>query len=403
VGTVGEGQAPKGQNQAMKALWIALANLRRMFRARANLFFVFVFPMLLILVLGATFGGSSSPRLGVVSARSGPLGADLVRQLDRTPHLQVVSVADPAALLTGVQRGNYAAGIVIPAGYDAAVRAGRSAAIRYLARPDQGSQQLGETVRGAVAKQAALLGAARFAVAQHAAPSFAAGLAQASRISPSVPAVTVTQTTAGTAVFPTTLGQFTVGAWTELVLFLFLIALTGAVGLIESRRLGLPQRMLATPTSPAAVIAGETLGRVLIACVQALVIILGSALLFGVRWGQPAGVAAVVILYACAGAGAGTFVGTLFRNEQQASGISLLLGLGLGALGGCMVPLEVFPPTMKKIAHLTPQAWGNDAFDKLVAHGASITGILPQLGVLALFAVVLLTLAAWRLRRVLVT
>jgi ABC-2 type transport system permease protein len=149
------------------------------------------------------------------------------------------------------------------------------------------------------------------------------------------------------------------------------------------------------------VIAGEALGRVLIACVQALVIILGSALLFGVRWGQPAGVAAVVILYACAGAGAGTLVGTLFRNESQAAGISLLLGLGLGALGGCMVPLEVFPPTMKRIAHFTPQAWGNDAFDKLVGHGASITGILPQLGVLALFAAVLLSLAAWRLRRVL--
>jgi len=113
-------------------------------------------------------------------------------------------------------------------------------------------------------------------------------------------------------------------------------------------------------------------------------------------------VVAVVILYACAGAGAGVLVGTLFRNESQAAGVTLLLGLGLGALGGCMVPLELFPPTMRRIAHLTPQAWGNDAFNRLVAHGAPITGILPQLGALALFAAVLLSLAAWRLRRVLV-
>jgi hypothetical protein len=48
-----------------------------------------------------------------------------------------------------------------------------------------------------------------------------------------------------------------------------------------------------------------------------------------------------------------------------------------------------------------PQAWGNDAFARLVGHGASIAGILPQLGVLAAYAAVLLTLAAWRLRRVL--
>jgi len=242
---------------------------------------------------------------------------------------------------------------------------------------------------------------ARFAVTERSAPSFDAGLAEATLISPSVPPVTVTQTTTGTALFSRTLGQFDEGAWTELLLFLFLISLTGAVALIETRGLGLSRRMLATPTSPGTVIAGETLGRVLISVIQAAVIILGSALLFGVSWGQPAGVAAVVILFALVGAGAGILVGTLFRNEQQATGISLLLGLGLGALGGCMVPLEVFSPTMRHVAHITPQAWGNDAFAKLVGHGASITGILPQLGVLAAYAVALLALATWRLRRVL--
>ena len=140
--------------------------------------------------------------------------------------------------------------MVIPPGYDGAIRAGQGVTLRYMARPDQSSQQLGETVRGAVAQQAALLGAARFAVAEHAAPSFGAGLAEAARISPAVPAVSVTQTTAGTALFSRTLGQFDEGAWTELLLFLFLIALTGAVALIETRRLGLSRRMLATPTSP---------------------------------------------------------------------------------------------------------------------------------------------------------
>jgi ABC-2 type transport system permease protein len=68
----------------MKAVWIALANLRRMFRVRTNIFFVFVFPMVLILILGATFGGSASPRLGVVTTSSGPLGAALLRQLEQT-------------------------------------------------------------------------------------------------------------------------------------------------------------------------------------------------------------------------------------------------------------------------------------------------------------------------------
>jgi ABC-2 type transport system permease protein len=385
----------------MKVIWIALTNLRRMFRARANIFFVFVFPMLLILVLGATFGGSSSPRLGVVARQAGPLGAALVKTLGKTPHLRVVPVGDAASLLTQVERGNLEAGLVIPPGYDTSIRRGANIALSYVARPDLSSQQLGETVRGAVAGQATLLGAARFAVAEHSAPAFGAGLAEATRAAPAVPLVSVTQTTAGTTLFSRTLGQFDEGAWTELLLFSFLVALTGAVALIETRRLGLSRRMLATPTPPGTLIAGETLGRLLIGIIQALVIIFGSALLFGVKWGQPIGVAAVVILFDLVAASSGIFLGTLFRNEQQAMGVSLLLGLGLAALGGCMVPLEVFSPTLRRVAHITPHAWANDAFAKLVGHGASVGGILPQLGVLAGFAAALLILATWRLRRVL--
>jgi ABC-2 type transport system permease protein len=56
---------------------------------------------------------------------------------------------------------------------------------------------------------------------------------------------------------------------------------------------------------------------------------------------------------------------------------------------------------MQTIAHITPHAWANDAFAQLVANGASVTVILPQLGVLAAYAAVLLALATWRLRRVL--
>ena len=92
-------------------------------------------------------------------------------------------------------------------------------------------------------------------------------------------------------------------------------------------------------------------------------------------------------------------LGATFANEQQAISVSLLLGLGLAALGGSMVPLEVFPSTVREVAHLTPHAWGNDAFTELVGRGGRLSDILVDLGVLAAFAAALLTLATWRLRR----
>jgi ABC-2 type transport system permease protein len=386
----------------MKVMVIASTTLRRMLRRRANIFFVFVFPMLLILVLGATFGSSANPKVGVVVSRPGQLANALVRQLERAPDLKVTLVSNSSSLLSQVERGNLDAGVEIPSGYDSAIRSGRTVTVDYLARPSTASAQLGQDVRSAVGSQSELIAAARFAVAERVAPDFSAGLAKANIVASSLAVISVRQESAGKALFPSSLGQFDEGAWTELLLFMFLTALTGAIGFIEIRKLGLPRRMLATPTSMGTLIVGETLGRLLIGLVQALVIVFGSALLFGVRWGQPIGVVAIVVLFGLVASGFGIFVGTNFRNEQQAQGISLLLGLGLAALGGCMVPLELFSPTMRDVAHITPHAWANDAFDKLIAGGASIGAILPQLGVLAAYAVVLLALASWRLRRALV-
>jgi ABC-2 type transport system permease protein len=66
-----------------------------------------------------------------------------------------------------------------------------------------------------------------------------------------------------------------------------------------------------------------------------------------------------------------------------------------------MFPIELFSPTMQQVAHLTPHAWALDGFAELVRRDGTIVDILPELGVLLAFAVVLITLATWRLRVVL--
>ena len=62
-----------------------------------------------------------------------------------------------------------------------------------------------------------------------------------------------------------------------------------------------------------------------------------------------------------------------------------------------MVPLEVFPDTVRTAAHITPHAWGNDAFSDLLASGAGLADVLPELAILLGYAAVLLALATWRL------
>jgi len=131
---------------------------------------------------------------------------------------------------------------------------------------------------------------------------------------------------------------------------------------------------------------------------QALIIVLGSLLFFGVNWGEPLGTAAVLVSFCLVGTGAAVLLGSLFASEQQAGPVALLLGLGLAALGGSMAPLEVFPNTARTIAHVTPHAWANEAFSKLLKHGGDLVTVLPQVGVLLAFAAVAITAAVWRLR-----
>ena len=56
-----------GDGGMRQALSIAAVNAKRLGRDRIGLFFLFVFPIILILLLGVTFGSGFTPRLGVVS------------------------------------------------------------------------------------------------------------------------------------------------------------------------------------------------------------------------------------------------------------------------------------------------------------------------------------------------
>jgi ABC-2 type transport system permease protein len=382
----------------VKALAIAAVNVRRMLRERSNVFFVFVFPMLLILVLGVSFGTGFEPKIGVVAVDPGPLGTDLVHTLEAMPDVEVERVGTLEALRTSVERGQLQAGVVLPEGYDGAIRSGQDVRVRYVARQDEQGLQLAETVRAAVAEQGQLLRAARFFVSEGSG-TFDEGLARAAVTSSTLAPVEVVTTTVGEAIFPRSLGRFDLGASSQLLLFIFLTSMTSAVALIETRRLGLSRRMLSTPTPARSIVGGEALGRFGIAMVQGLFIMLGSLIVFGVDWGDPIGSASLLVSFALVGAGAGMFLGSMLRTEQQAIGLGILIGLGMGALGGCMVPMEFFSSTMRTVAHFTPHAWAIDGYAELVRRGGGLIDVLPYVGILLAYAAVLLGLASWRLRR----
>jgi ABC-2 type transport system permease protein len=384
-------------------LAIARTELVRLFRDRSNLFFVLVFPLLLVILIGAGFGGGVDARIGVVRPADDPAAAALADELEARDGVTVVERETAEAVEEDVARGRLSAGVVVPAGYDDALRGrGEPVEVAYVGRPDASAMSLRAVVEAVVAEQAAAGTAGRVAgeLLERDAAELV-GIADA--IGPRLAATGIAVEEVGGDELAREfagLGQFDLGASSQLFLFTFLTAMSAGAALIQTRELGVARRMLAaTPTS--VILGGQAAGRIAVALLQAAYIVVATWLLFRVDWGDPLASTAVIVLFCFVAGGAGMLVGATFRNDSQASGVSVGLGIGLAALGGSMMPLELFPPTVRLLSHVTPHAWANQAMAEIVRRGGGVGDVLLELAVLAAFAVVLLGVATWRLRVVL--
>ena len=358
-----------GASRARAVLAIAGVGLRRLLRDRLGLVFTVALPFTVILLVGLAFGGEDGPvTLAItVDGEPGDEARRILNALEAQEALDLVRVGTPAALREQVLQGRADAGLIVPGAPDAS-------------------------------RLPVLVGAADAEGAAAARPVVGAVLTRLAN--PAAQAPPVTTERIGEEVAFAELSRFGYTAPANLVLFTFITSLAASGGLIEARILGIRRRLRASPLAARHVLAGEALGRYLIAVVQAMVVVLGASLVFGVRWGNPLGVACVVGAFALVATAAGLLMGTVLRTPQQASAVGPMLGIAMGMLGGCMWPLEIVGDTMRAVGHATPHAWAVDAMVALGGGGAGgPADVLPQLAALLGFAAVLLPLAVWRLAR----
>ncbi|USQ81730.1 ABC transporter permease [Ornithinimicrobium faecis] len=378
------------------ALAIAGVELRRFVKDKGNIFFTFIFPLILVFVLGSQFGGSGNSGSVTISGPDSDLRTAVAEQLEQGD--VSVSYADHDAMLEQVARGRTDAGLVVDEEAAAANAAGDPVELEIIAGNASTSTAAQQRVQVAVGnldlrqiQVSALEGAGATADEANQALDAAAGQV-------ATPKLQVTSVDELAQEFQG-LGQFDLGASSQLLLFTFLTSLAGSSTLINARRQGVMGRTLASPVSTLSAIAGQSLGRWVIAFFQGGYIMLATWLMFGVDWGNIGLSLLVLAVFALVAAGAAMVLGSILDNEGAAVGAGVGLGLVLAAIGGGMMPLEIFPETMRTIAHITPHAWGYDAFAAIQRNNGSLVDILPQLGVLLAMAAGVLLLGTWLLRR----
>jgi linearmycin/streptolysin S transport system permease protein len=203
----------------------------------------------------------------------------------------------------------------------------------------------------------------------------------------------LTDTALAHARIPPAMSPFSYVAPSDLVLFMGITLLVLSAGQVESRRLGMLRRLAAAPVRQRAIVAAQIVGRLMIAAGQAVGLLFLGRVIFGVHWGNPFAIVLIVGFLALSLAGASVLIGSWARTQEQAIATSVVVGIAAGMLGGCMYPLDVVGNTVRMVGHAVPQAWAMDALIKLIYHQASLTSVLPQIGVLAGFGVVLSALA----------
>jgi ABC-2 type transport system permease protein len=180
-------------------------------------------------------------------------------------------------------------------------------------------------------------------------------------------------------------GFFTYYAIAFGVMFTLLSATHGAGSLIEELERGTIHRLLSAPLSPAGLLLGKFLGLWVMAIFQLGGFVLASSLLYGVRWGEPFGVAATILATAAAAAGFGAVIAGIATSPEQVNVLGLVFVLVMSLLGGSMYPIDTLPELAQQLSRLTYNRWSIEAFQLLSS------GLNPS--VIALDALVLIGMA----------
>jgi ABC-2 type transport system permease protein len=185
-----------------------------------------------------------------------------------------------------------------------------------------------------------------------------------------------------------------------LVMFVMQMILTfGGATLVKDRAGGQLSRLVAAPLFRFEVYAGKVLARVLLAILQAILLLIFGSILFRVPLGDHPLFLLPVVLSLAAFAGClGILGGIICQTEKQVILLAIFGSMILSALGGCWWPIEIVPELFKTIAMFTPSYWAMHALQSILYFGRSYEVLTLECPVLLGFAALFGLFAAFASR-----
>ncbi len=412
-------------------LTIVRYDLLRSFKERETFLFGLLMPAAMMLLLGIAMGGSDDGptiTVDVIDEDGSALSAALIEALraetgtDRAFRVCLVGAGDdaPGCTVSAApdQRHQIAderlkdtdsyGTLIIPAGFGAGLRAGDPVTVIYKSSADLNAPLLAEQkidaalsrLSGAVAIANLTVNVAEQIFQPQSGPAWDRAAAF-DRVRQTVETAWDTRPirveSQGTVARTARTG-FNQSGPGMAIMFVLIMMLNSSTVLVYEREVGTLQRLFVLPVPRWQTLAGKIVGRYLYGlAIFAALVLAGTAM--GVEWGDNVpGIVLIMLAYTLTATALGVALATVARTSAQANNLSLLFALTLSPLGGAWWPLEIVPDFMKLIGHLTPVAWGMDAFGELMFYGGTVADIVPMLGVLLGMAALAFAFGVWRFR-----
>ncbi|MCJ7515881.1 MAG: ABC transporter permease [Dehalococcoidia bacterium] len=185
----------------------------------------------------------------------------------------------------------------------------------------------------------------------------------------------------------------------------FFICQVIGLSFIHEKQDGTFRRLLVAPISKSALLIGKLLPYYLVNLIQ-IVLIFAAGIWIVPLMGNPAlnlgehpeALIVVSLATAAAACGLGLLVAALVKTPEATGGLGALIAVMMAAIGGCFVPIFVMPNLMQTLSKIVPHSWALQGYQNVLIRGYDIGQVMPEVGVLLLFAAVFFGFALWRFR-----
>lgn len=386
----------------MRNIWtIMIYELRRLFVSRSMIINMFLLPLILIFLLGASLSGvigDQAPakidqvRVGIVySAGDGAESSAIMDVFLKTKEINdiihPVTVESREAVESGLRTGKYGYAVIVPQDFDSKVQSGQPVQLELILGKDRTDNMVAGTVFDNFLNNINYKQSVAMALGPEALTAIAPGSGEQ-------PSVKVGELGQGGLSY--TASQFY--AASMMLMFLLYSGLTVSTSLFNEKENHTLFRINAMPVKGSELFIGKMLGVGVVSVVQCAAIVILSNLLFGVNWGNRPWMLLLFCLLMIIASMTLSIVISMFSTTKASAGsIVSVITVVMTFISGGMAPLP--DSWVNSVGAFTINHWALQAIIKMMLH-ADLSEIIPNLFVLSSICLVLFTAAVISYRKV---